>query len=462
MDSEVVRTRGVDTLVGDPRRAIRRLSLPMIIAMSLQTAYNLFDAIWVSGLGSDALAAVGFAFPIFFVIMGLGAGIGIGGSSAISRRIGANDIEGARKALSHTLLLALFVSVFVSVPLYVFAEDIFLAMGAGSVAPLASDYGRIVFGGSATIILASVLSATLRGEGDARRSSTYLALGSVLNIILDPIFIYGLEMGIAGAAWATVVAFGITTLALLRVYKSGRGTFLRLDIRGYRWYRDVNRDVLSVGAPASLQFMSMALTQFALIFLILMVDDTDGVAIYSTGWRVVSMAIVAIQGIASAVTPVTGAAFGARNFDKLGVTHLYSIKYAMGIGGFLMVFLFVFAPQIMTLFTWSSDSAHLFDDLVVFLRIFAFMVPGVAFGMLSSATFQGMGMGIKALIATLFRAVILSLIFCYVLGIVLGFGLIGIWVGLCSANVLSSLIIFIWVRITIRKLRDSVPAPRPL
>ncbi len=454
--SETDRSRGVDTLLGDPKSAIRRLSIPMIIAMSLQTAYNLFDAIWVSGLGSDALAAVGFAFPIFFVIMGIGAGIGIGGSSAIARRIGARDTAGAARVLSHTLVLTILASVVLSVVLFVLAEDIFIAMGAGDVTPLATEYGRVVFGGAVTIMLASVLSATLRGEGDARRSSIYLALGSVLNIILDPIFIYGLDMGIAGAAWATVVAFGITSLALLHVYLAGKDTFVRLELRQYTWSKNVNREVLAVGAPASLQYASMALTQFVLIALILMVDDTDGVAIYSTGWRVVSMAIVAIQGVASAVTPVTGAAFGARSWDKLSTSHLYAVRFGLGIGGVLLLFLFIFAPQVTTLFTWSADSKHLFDDLVVFIRIFAFMIPGVAFGMLSSATFQGMGMGVRALIATIFRAVILSVLFCYILGVVLGFGLIGIWVGLCSANVISSLIVFAWVRITIRRLSTTV------
>ncbi len=456
--SEPPRTTGVETLLGDPQRAVRRLSVPMIVAMSLQTAYNLFDAIWVSGLGSDALAAVGFAFPIFFVILGIGAGIGIGGSSAIARRIGAKDRDGAQRVLTHTILMTLVASLALSLPLFLFAEEIFRAMGAGDVTPLAVDYGRVVFGGAVVIMLANVLAATLRGEGDARRSSILLAFGSVLNIILDPILIYGLDMGIAGAAWATVIAFGLTTLALLRIYLIKDDTFIRLHIRGYRWESGINRDFLRVGAPASLQFMSMALTQFVMIALILMVDDTDGVAIYSTGWRVISLAIIPLQGIASAVTPITGAAYGAMRFDKLSVTHLYSVRFALYITVALMVLLFVFAPQIMVLFTWSPESVHLFDDLVEFMRIFAFMVPGVAFGMLSSATFQGMGMGVKALVATILRAVLLSVVFCYVLAVVLGLGLIGLWVGLCSANIIGSLIVFSWVRLTIRRIDRRVHA----
>ncbi|MDI3482407.1 MAG: hypothetical protein PWQ88_278 [Candidatus Methanomethylophilaceae archaeon] len=446
-------TKGVSTLLGDPRRAIRSLAIPMIVAMSLQTAYNLFDAIWVSGLGSDAMAAIGFVFPVFFIIVGLGSGIGIGGSSAIARRIGSKDKEGAQMVLMHSLLLAVIISIIISIPLLVFSYDLFVAMGAGSATEDAVAYGRVLFGGAAIMMVTNVLAGALRGEGDARRSSIILALGSVLNVVLDPIFIYSLDMGIAGAAWATLVSFGITAIVLLYLYIAQKETYLKLDFRLYYWNSAVNRDILRVGLPASLMHISMALTQFVIIILITMAaGTTDGVAIYTTGWRVISMTVVVLQGIASAVTPVTGAAYGARQYDKLSTSHLYAVKSGFITGLVLLGIIFVIAPQIVHLFTWSPDSAHLFDELVLFIRIMVFMVPFTAFGMLSSAAFQGMGMGIRALITTLFNAVFLSIPFCYIMGIVFNMGLIGIWLGLCSASIISSIIVFGWVRLTIRGL----------
>ncbi|MEA1998770.1 MAG: MATE family efflux transporter, partial [Euryarchaeota archaeon] len=125
-------SEGVKTLLGDPKKAILKLSLPMIVAMSAQTIYNLVDAIWVSGLGADALAAIGFVFPFFFAAMALSTGLGVGGGSAISRMIGARDKGGADNVAVHTIVMMLLLAVLFTIPFVVFAEDVFILIGAGS------------------------------------------------------------------------------------------------------------------------------------------------------------------------------------------------------------------------------------------------------------------------------------------------------------------------------------------
>ncbi|MBU7036221.1 MAG: MATE family efflux transporter, partial [Theionarchaea archaeon] len=127
--------------MGDPKKAIIRLSLPMMVAMSIQTIYNIVDAIWVSGLGADALSAVGFFFPFFFMMNAIATGIGIGGGSAISRRIGAKDKKGADTVASHTIVIMLLAAVAFAVPFFIFARDIFSAMGAGDITDSATQYG---------------------------------------------------------------------------------------------------------------------------------------------------------------------------------------------------------------------------------------------------------------------------------------------------------------------------------
>lgn len=450
--SEGQGTIGVETLLGDPKKAIVKLSIPMIIAMVFQTAYNLVDAIWVAGLGADSLAAVGFAFPIFFALIGLANGIGIGGSSAIARYIGRHDRRRAELAAEHALVFGVLVAVLISLPLFLFAEDIFISMGAAHTAPLAADYGRVLFGGSLIIFVMSIMSFLLRGEGDAKRSSYIMVVGSVLNIILDPVFIYMLDLGVAGAAWATLVSFGAVTLVMLHWYFVRRDTYVRLHLLLFRLDREIFQEVFRVGIPASVQMISMAIMQLAMNLIILMVADTDGVAVYSTGWRVISMAIIPLQGIASAVVPVTAAAFGAHRYDKLSVAHLFSVRFALKIGLVVGVFILVFAPQISLLFSWSEGSEHLAGPIAELIRINAFMVPGVALGMLSSSTFQGMGMGLRALVATLLRALLLVITFTYVLGVLLGFGLQGIWFGLLLGNLMGSVIVFSWVRLSIAHL----------
>lgn len=443
---------GVDTLLGDPKKAIVKLSVPMIIAMTFQTVYNLVDAIWVAGLGANELAAVGFAFPIFFAITGFANGIGIGGSSAISRYIGRGDRRRAEQSAEHALVVGVFVAALISLPLWFFAQSIFESMGAAHTATLATEYGSVLFGGSIIIFLTSILSFLLRGEGDAKRASYVMVAGSLLNVILDPIFIYVLDMGIAGAAWATLVAFSATNLVMLHWYFVKKDTYIRIRLRYFSFDKEIAKEVFQVGLPASVQMVSMAITQLSINFIILMVANTDGVAVYSTGWRVISMAIIPLQGIASAVVPVTGAAFGSRSYDKLSIAHSFSVGFGLKIGVAIGIFILVFAPWISLLFSWSDAASHLARPITEFIRINSIMIPGVAFGLLSSSTFQGMGMGMRALIATLARAVVLTMGFTYLLGVVLGFGLTGIWVGLCVANIIGSFVVYSWVRHSIRYL----------
>ena len=173
---------GVTMLLGDPKTAIIKLSVPMIVAMSAQTIYNFVDAIWVSGLGADALAAIGFVFPFFFAAMGLSNGLGIGGGSAISRKIGARDKRGADNVAVHTIIIMLVAAAVFTVPLFTFAEELFVSIGAGGTTGMAVTYARIIFAGSILIFFTNIANAMLRAEGDARRAMYVIALGAALNI----------------------------------------------------------------------------------------------------------------------------------------------------------------------------------------------------------------------------------------------------------------------------------------
>jgi Na+-driven multidrug efflux pump len=172
------RTKGVEILLGNPKRAIIKLAWPMIIAMSVHTIYNVVDAIWVSGLGADALAAVGFFFPFFFMAMAIGVGLGIGGGSAISRRIGANDKKGADQVAIQTLVFMVVLSIIFTIPFFIFAENIFTLIGAGETVGMATAYGRIMFAGTIIIFFTQVANALLRAEGDAKRAMYAMMLGA--------------------------------------------------------------------------------------------------------------------------------------------------------------------------------------------------------------------------------------------------------------------------------------------
>jgi putative MATE family efflux protein len=448
-------TEGVKILLGDPKKAIIKLSLPMIVAMSVQTIYNVVDAIWVSGLGADALSAVGFFFPFFFMIMAVATGIGIGGGSAISRRIGAKDKKGADRVAAHTMVMMVIGALAFTVTLFFFAENIFSAVGAGKVTDLAVVYARVMAAGTLIIFFSNVANALLRGEGDATRSMYALMTGAGLNIILDPIFIYTLGMGVAGAAVATVISMVIASLILFYWIFIKRDTFVSVSLRNFQFSKAVAMEILKVGLPSAVSQLSMSFSVLFLNIIVVKAGGTDGVAVFTTGWRVATFASLPLIGIATAVIAVTGAAYGSRAFEKLDTAYMYAVKVGLVIEVVIAVITYVMAPQITLLFTLSEDAARITEDLITFLRIMCFYYPVVSFGMLSSALFQGTGKGVNALVVTIFRTIILAAPLAFTFSHVVHMGLPGVWWGIVTGNITGATTAFVWARLYIRNLKRS-------
>ncbi|RZN42938.1 MAG: MATE family efflux transporter [Methanophagales archaeon ANME-1-THS] len=448
-------TEGVKTLVGDPKRAIRKLALPMIVAMSVQTIYNIVDAIWVSGLGPDALAAVGFVFPFFFMITALATGLGIGSGSAISRRIGAEDKLGADNVAVNTIAIMVIIAAIFSIPLFIFAEQILLCMGCGEILVMAVEYGRILFAGTVLILFTQVANAILRAEGDATRAMYALMLGAGLNIVLDPLFIYTLGFGVAGAAWATLLAMAISAALMLNWLFIKKDTFVSFTFHRFRFNPHILKDIFNVGIPSSVQQLSISFTMLILNLIIVGVASTDGVAVYSTGWRVVTIAILPLLGIASAVVPVTGAAFGARSYERLNTSYMYAIRIGISIEIVVAVATFVLAPWITAVFTTAEGGVRIAADLELFFKIVCLFYPGAALGIISSSLFQGTGKGLYSLIVTLLRTIVLTPLLAVVFASIIGIGLVGIWWGLVAANLLGSIVAFTWGKLYIRSLHTA-------
>ncbi|MBN1280925.1 MAG: MATE family efflux transporter [Candidatus Thermoplasmatota archaeon] len=424
----------------------------MIVAMSVQTLYNLVDAIWVSGLGADALAAVGFVFPLLFMGIAIATGLGIGGGAAISRRIGARDKTGADSAAVHTLLATVVLAVLYTIPLFLFTEDIFQLIGAGRTTATATLYARIMYSASIVTFFSFVANAILRSEGDAKRAMVAMVLGGILNVILDPIFIYVLQLGVPGAAWASVVSMIVSASLLFYWLFHKKDTYVAFHFRGFRFNRHIMKDILIVGLPASVMQLSMSIMMFLMNVIIGRVGGIDAIAVFAAGWRVATMASMPMLGMATAVVSVTGAAYGARAYTKLNTAYIYAVKIGLVLESGIAVATFLSAPLITAAFTQSADTARIGDDITTFLRIICVFYPATAFGILSSAVFQGVGKGIYSLLTTVFRTIVLILPLAWVFSTVLEFGLVGAWWGLVTANIIGGLISFTWVTLHIRGL----------
>ncbi len=444
-DSNQKDTEGTKILLADPKTAILRLSLPMMVAMTLMTLYSVVDAFWVSGLGADALAAVGFSFPLFIITIGLASGLGTGGEAALSRMIGARDRDGASSVAMHTILLMTVLAVAVTIPLSLFAGDLFVLMGAGNAVGLATEYARILFLGTFALLFGEVAYALMHGEGDAKRTMYAMAAGAVANIVLDPILIYTLHMGIAGAAWATILAEVIAAVPMVYWLFVKRDTYVSLHLRGFSPDPAVVRDVLQVGLPAAAEQLGLALMALILNGVIVLISSTDGVAIYSVGWRVVSIGLTPILAISSAVVAVTGATYGARAYAKMESALLYAVRLGLGIGLGLAAATFAFAPQIAAVFT-ADDASGIAPELTTYLQVMSLVYPMVGFGLFSSSFFQGTGLGARSLTITILQNVVLSTLLVWVFAIELGFGLSGVWWGVAAGNAIGAVLGYVWAR----------------
>jgi Na+-driven multidrug efflux pump len=231
-----------------------------------------------------------------------------------------------------------------------------------------------------------------------------------------------------------------------------KDTYLRITFRDFNLNKKILGEILKVGIPSSLAQLSMSLAMIILNKIVIKVGGTDGIAVFTIGWRIVMLGVIPLTGIATGVVSVTGAAYGADNREKLKTAFFYAIKLGLIIEFAIGILVAIFARPISHIFTYSEGSAGIFDNLVTFLRIISLLYPTVPMGMLTSAMFRGIGHGGKSLIVTLIRTIILQIPVAYLLGIVLKMGLTGIWLGIIAGNMLALVVTFSWGIFTINRV----------
>lgn len=452
---EDTKTKGVETILGDPRVAVRKMSVPLIISMLLVSIYNLADAAWVAGLGSDALAGVGFVTPMFLILVGLGNGLGGGATSALSKYIGQRRKDKADNGGLHVIFITIIISLIVSVLLLLILNPLCMAMGAGATLPYALSYGNIMFAGAIFFVLPNAMYGILRAEGDVNRTMVAMAISGIFNIIIDPIFIYTLNLGVAGAAYATLLSSGLVIIIIAYWFYMKKDTYIKPNYSNFHYSTEISYDILKVGIPASLELLLTSVLIAFLSSILTMVANTDAVAVYSTGWRVVSLGTMPIIGISTALVSIVGANFGARQLENIKIAHRYSMKLALIVAIVTGVLIFIFAPQIVMLFSYSEGSAHLADSMVAFLRTMTWYYIFMAFGAPSTFLFQGVGKGITAMVQTFLRNIVFSIACSYLFAIVFGLGEHGVWFGIIVGQVIASIVTTTWANEYIKRLINN-------
>ena len=443
---------GVDILLGNPKKALLNMSIPLIISLLISSLYNLIDAAWVSGLGADALAGVGFFTPIFMILVGFGNGLGAGAAFAISKYIGEENKIKADNASIHSILIDILISIIITVLLLVLLVPILNAMGVGQTIGYATDYGNIIILGSIFIIMSNALFGIFRGEGDSTRPMYAMAASAILNMILDPIFIYTLNLGVKGAAIATLISSVFVILILIYWFYIKKDTFLKPILSNFNFKKDISFDIVKVGIPASIQLLNNAF--FAAVFsaLLAFVGSTDSVAVYSTGWRIVVIGTTPILAIGTALISVIAANFGAKNYKNIQIAHRYAMKISMIFAFAVAILTNVFAGDIASIFASSGTSVRIASELTSFLAWIVIYYPTMAVGVASTYVFQGLGRGITAMFQTIMRETGFTIAFAVLFALVLNWGVWGAWMGIVLGEIVSNNLTLVWADWTIKKL----------
>jgi MATE family, multidrug efflux pump len=461
VDKEEKKYSNISVIVGDPKRAIKKLAWPMIISMFLTMAYNLADGIWVAGLGTDALAALGFVSPLFMIIVGLGNGLGAGANSLIARSIGAKDKKTADNAAIHSILISIVISAILTIVFMIFLKDILIIMGAGDTLGLALEYGYLLMGGLAIFILSNLGASILRSEGDVNRAMYAMAVTAILNIIIDPIFIYTLNMGMAGAAWATLLSALISCIVIAYWLFIKKDTYLSFGKKDFNYNKEIVKDLLNVGLPASAEMFLISVLSIIMNYILVVVSGNTAVAIFTAGWRIVNMAFIPHIGLGTALLTVGGAAYGARKYDKMSVGFDYTIKIGLIISAITAIIFYAFASDIAMLFTYTASSSVLGPGLTTFIQIMAFFVLILPIGMMPASLFQGVGKGVGSLIMTIIRELIATTLFTAIFTLIFQLAEIGVWWGLVVGGFVGSIVAYLWSKTYINKLKDSQNTASP-
>ncbi len=381
-------------------KALLTLSIPGIIGMLVNAVYNVVDTAFVGMLqNTSAIAAVSVAFPLFMLISSIGLMYGIGAASYISRLLGEKNRAQADKAASTAFFTAIVTGIVFTVVGYFSIEQLLKMFGATpTIMPYAKTYTTIIMLGSVFTIMNMTMNNMIRAEGGAKYSMIALSSGALINILLDPVMMFGLNMGINGAAAATVISQAISTLVLLRYYFRGNST-VKVSLKNFRPSKHIYSQIMKIGL-STLGRQSLSSISLGMLNIAAAVYGDAAVAAMGITLRVFSMALFTIFGYNQGMQPLIGYNYGAKRFDRLKKTLDISIK-AMTIYSIVCTIVFwVFSKQIIGVF---SQDVQVIDIGSRTLRAMCLMTPLLGFQQIYAVLFQALGRGKEAMVLSVSR-----------------------------------------------------------
>lgn len=443
---------------GNVGRSIRSLMFPMMIGMLSLISYNIVDTYFIGQIGTLELAAISFTFPVSFIVGAIVMAFGIGTSAVCARLFGANEKEQVERVATHAIFLGVLVSAAVIAAGILTIEPVFRLLGADETTmPIIKRYMEIYYLGGVFLVIPMIATSVLRAAGNAKVPAMIMTTCALINIVLDPILIFGFAgipaLNVEGAAIATVLSNAGSMVASLYFvcfkYKIIRFRALWLDQMIDSWKR-----ILHVGLPSLASSLITPITTAFITFQIAQFGQ-EAVAGFGIASRVEGLSLLAIMALSGAVTPFVGQNFGGQRFDRIqaGITWCY--RFSLFYGLFVAATMALLCGFIAGLFTDNQQviAVATMHMLIVPLSYFALGVSIVV-----NSAFNAIGQPMPAMWVSLSRTVMVYAPLAFVLAQV--WGIPGIFIAAFTANIITGVVGYFWLRHAFNKLQMQIETMR--
>lgn len=424
-------------------KAILKLSIPMVMGMMVQVLYNLVDTYFIGMLNdSNQLAAANIALPVFMMLMAIAGIVGSGASSYISRCLGNKNYEEANKTISIATGILIIMSLIVMIGGIIMSPGMAKGLGANEATfDYTYKYIVIMFIGAIPVMCSYALGQLLRSEGNVMQSVIGLALGTVVNIVLDPIFIFTFKMEITGAAIATVLGQTSTLLYFIYAYSKGKTT-LKINLKQFKYNQNIFKEIFTIGVPASLNQMLMGVATIVANNIAVTYGNVT-VAGMGVAMKIMTIGTFVFMGFSAGCQPLVGYNYGCNNIPRVKEIIKKGIFITSLIGLGLALIFGVFANSLIGLF---ASEAEVINKGAIILRALMISLPFVGGQMISTTSAQSMGKVVVAFILSISRQGILYMPLLLLLNKLFGFS------GFIYAQPITDIIMIIFSSILLFKV----------
>ena len=392
---------------------VRKLAVPASVGTLFQTLYNIVDTFFAGKISPDALSALSKSFPMYFIIVATSIGVTIAGTSLIGNSIGENDKKKILYYFSNIIYFGIFISILLTLFGLFFSETVFLLMGSSNkVTSLGLEYTNIIFSGTILFILVVAFNSLLHAEGDTKTYRNALILSFFLNIILNPILIFGFlfipAFGVKGIGIATIISQILSFLIIF--YKVIKNKRIQEISREYLSIKFVFiKDIFFQSMPISLAICGYSIAS-AIIFAYVGLSGEAAAAGYGAATRIEQVVLLPVLGINTAIISIIAQNYGARKYERIKESYYTAIKYALIIMILSGIFIFLTSGIIPTFFSDSLEVNHFGKK---YLQISAFVLPAYPIFFLSNGFFMALKKSENALLTNFFRNIIMPIFTFY-------------------------------------------------